>query len=264
MSDGYRHGKHVWREHWSDNAEASRGWYAELLGWELKAGDMGDFEYWMFKAGGKALGGFSTLTADQKAMGAPPHWLTYVSVDDVDACCARATDAGGKIYAPPFDLPEVGRMAVLADPAGAVFALFKGTTSDPEFNAPPPPMGDIWWAELMTNDVAASRAFYGKTFGWQTETMPMGDAEYTVFLQGADGASAGCLALPADVKAPPHWALYFVVEDADAAAVRATASGGAVVVPPQDVPSVGRFAFLADPQGAVFGVIVPDLSAQAG
>lgn len=255
----YRHGKHTWRENRTADPNGNKDWYGKLLGWQITGQDMGDFVYNMFSVNGNALGGFAQLTEDQKKMGAPPHWLTYVSVADVDATSAVVTEAGGQIYAAPFDVPGVGRICVVADDQGAVFALYKGLTEDPEANAPPPPHGDVWWAELMTKDVAAAKTFYSKVLGWGVQSMEMPTGEYVVFLQGED-ASCGCVALPEAVQAPPHWGVYFAVDDVDATLAAAVESGGTAHTEMMEAPGVGRFAMVGDPQGAAFGIITPDLT----
>ncbi len=256
----YRHGKHTWRENWSDDPETNKDWYAALLGWKLDPQDMGDFVYNMFACGEVALGGFAQLQPEMKAMGAPPHWLTYISVADVDATCTKVTAAGGQLLGEAFDIPNVGRIAIAMDNQGAVFALFKGTDSDPDAHEPPPPHGDHWWTELMAPDAAKARAFYTEVIGWSVETMPMPTGEYTVFLTGPEKPSCGLMAIPEGVQAPAHWGVYFAVEDIDATAAKATETGGTIHNGPMDAQGVGRFAQVADPQGAVFGIITPDLS----
>ncbi len=256
---GYRHGRHTWRENFSDDPAANRAWYNGFMNWGHEAQDMGDFVYDMFKAGDLVLGGFCQLAEDQKKMGAPAHWLTYISVDDVAGGCGRAKEKGGQVLAEPFKVPGVGEIAILMDPQGGVFALFHGETEDPDHHNPPPPHGDYWWAEYMAKDAPAAVDFYTHVLGWGTQTMPMPNGEYTVFTVGEDG-SCGCMAMPEGVQAPSHWSVYFAVDDVDAAAATATSSGGNILAGPMDMPGVGRFVSVADPQGSVVGLITPDLS----
>lgn len=116
--------------------------------------------------------------------------------------------------------------------------------------------GAVSWHELMTPDPAAAQAFYGELFGWRFETMNMGQGPYHVVKVGADDAIGGIMAPPPEAKgAPPAWAAYVTVTDCDATAAKCTALGGKVCVGPTDIPTVGRFAMLQDPQGATICVI---------
>ena len=140
----YRHGKFVWRDNFTPDATAAKTWYSDLMGWDLEEFPMGDMgSYCMFKVGDIQLGGFMTMNDEMKAMGAPPHWLPYVSIDDVDAGAARAAGNGGKVLVPGTDIPTVGRFSVIMDPTGGVLALFKGLTEDPPVHPMPPPTGTI-------------------------------------------------------------------------------------------------------------------------
>jgi predicted enzyme related to lactoylglutathione lyase len=177
-----------------------------------------------------------------------------VTVDDVDVSAATAEKAGGNVIVPPMDVLDVGRMAVVQDPIGAFVSLWQplahagaGLVNEP---------GALCWNELVTRDPQPAKAFYAALFGWDAQTDQMGDGEYTMFNLGGRGI-AGMLQMndqwPEHV--PPHWAVYFAVEDTDASCAQAAELGAHVVQPPTDIPDVGRFATLADPQGAVFSII---------
>jgi predicted enzyme related to lactoylglutathione lyase len=152
-----------------------------------------------------------------------------------------------------MDVLDVGRMAILGDPTGAVFAVWQprahagaGLVNEP---------GAFCWSELETRDVDTAKKFYSAVFGWDAHTNTFGDGEYVEWQRGGrslGGAMEMGANFPASV--PPHWLIYFAVEDCDAAVVRATELGGSAVVPATDIPP-GRFAVLADPHGAVFAVI---------
>jgi predicted enzyme related to lactoylglutathione lyase len=118
--------------------------------------------------------------------------------------------------------------------------------------------GDLSWCELMTNDVDAAKKYYADLVGWTPEEMPMegSDEPYVVFKAG-DQAVGGLMKFPKDMPpgVPPHWTAYITVKDADAVARKAQETGGTVLVPPTDIPKVGRFCVLQDPQGAVLAFI---------
>jgi predicted enzyme related to lactoylglutathione lyase len=206
-------------------------------------------------------------------------WTTYIWVDVADAAVARVKDAGGSALVEPFDVLDAGRMAVVADPAGAVFCVWeaRGHRGAQLVNEP----GTWNWSNLNTRDPEGAKAFYGAVFGWEADTVDVGAGPTTMwrvpgygeFLERRDpglrrrhaeaGAPAGfsdsigwMLPMtsdqsPADV--PSHWGVTFAVDDADAIAARTAELGGEVVVTPFDAPYV-RVAVLSDPQGAVFSV----------
>jgi predicted enzyme related to lactoylglutathione lyase len=185
----------------------------------------------------------------------PTLWSTYISTDDADAVARRVEAAGGKVVMSPTDVFDQGRMAFFSDQAGAVFGVWQpmAMTGAELFNVP----GTVTWNELTTRDPDGSKAFYDGVFGWEPEDTEMGPVTYTSWkLNGRP--IGGMMPMvgdewPADV--PPHWMVYFAVVDPDATATRAVDLGGAVSVPPTDLPQ-GRFAVLNDPQGAAFSVIV--------
>jgi predicted enzyme related to lactoylglutathione lyase len=186
----------------------------------------------------------------QGAAGIPPMWSTYVTVADVDATAEKAKGLGATVFAGPMDVMDAGRMAVLADPAGAVFCLWQakehiGAELVNEHGA-------LDWNELITPDVDAAAKFYCELFGWKAQTDDMGGMAYTAFLLG-DRPIAGAMKPPMD-GIPPSWGTYFAVDDTDAAVAAAKAGGGSVIAEPQDIPP-GRMAVLSDPQGAVFSVL---------
>lgn len=117
--------------------------------------------------------------------------------------------------------------------------------------------GAFSWSELLTTDTAAAKAFYASLFGWQLEDMDMGPEGLYTVVKTADGeAVGGLMAMPSDATGiPPHWGTYVTVADTDATVAQAEALGARVLVPPRDIPEVGRFAVIQDPQGAVLSVI---------
>lgn len=115
--------------------------------------------------------------------------------------------------------------------------------------------GMFSWFELLTSDVAGAKKFYKSLFGWKTADMSMPGMKYTTISAGGDEV-AGMMAMPPKAKKmPPHWGAYVTVDDVDATAKKAVKLGGKVIVPAQDVPGVGRFCVIQDPQGAMLSVI---------
>src|SRR5688500_5963909 len=139
-------GNFVWFDLASDDPAASIAFYTQLMGWTTES--WGGGEYSMFKGGERTFGGVMPLQDEAKKMGAPPHWLGYVSVENVDQACEKATSLGGRVFVPGTDIPNVGRFAVLADPAGAVFAVFSSPA--PAGGAAPEPQRAVSWCELAS------------------------------------------------------------------------------------------------------------------
>ncbi|MBI3204402.1 MAG: VOC family protein [Myxococcales bacterium] len=243
-----------WVELATSDPTAAKTFYAAAFGWELADMDMPSGKYTMATVGGKTVCGMMLLPDEAKKMGAPPHWLSYVATNDVAASLTKVASLGGKTLAGPMDIGP-GTMAVVQDPSGGVFAFWQakqsmGTWLYQEPNA-------LCWNELLSTNVDAAGKFYATLFGWKPEAMPMPEGAYTVFKRGDSGV-AGMMAMPPMAGgAPRAWLPYFQVQNADAFLAKAIGLGAQIRVPPQDVPKVGRFAALVDPQGAVFAVLQP-------
>jgi hypothetical protein len=176
-----------------------------------------------------------------------------VAVESADDAAERTRSLGGTVLMDPFDVFEVGRMAVIQDPTGAVVALWEARTHPGAGIVGEP--NSLCWNELNTGDPDRAATFYTGLFGWGTERQPMGDFVYTYFNQG-ERRNGGMMQITPEMgPIPPHWAVYFAVDDCDGKAARVTALGGRVLVPPTDVPDVGRFSILQDPQGAAFAIV---------
>jgi predicted enzyme related to lactoylglutathione lyase len=239
-----------WVDLGSPDVEASKRFYSEVFGWEPDTiPDPNAGGYTMLKSGGKAVAGMGPLMME----GQPPAWTTYVYVDDLDATAAKAQEAGGTALVPPMDVMGVGRMAVFMDPTGAVFSAWQPQQhyGADTYNEPVA----LTWNELASRDVETSKAFYGKVFGWDGKTNEWGPTTYTEFSAGGKVVAGMREMGPMDpAEVPPHWLAYFAVEDCDATVEKATKAGATVLSPPMTIPA-GRFAVVADPQGAVFAVI---------
>lgn len=261
-------GRFVWHDLRTPAPDAAKAFYGALFGWDIRDIPMPHGTYRMIsdrppEEGGQGLGGIEDLAQEE---GAPAHWIGYVTVADVDAATQAATEAGGQVHVPPTDIPEVGRFSVVADPSGGVVAPFRSASGDlPEPEGPPPP-GHFCWDELVSTDAAACEGFYPNLFPWRVEsmTMPSGpgmpEFTYHLFRRGeGEGATdrAGMLQMPPEAEAPSHWIPYVAVEDVDATCEQATALGATIHKQPDDIPQMGRFAVLGDPQGATFAVWKP-------
>jgi predicted enzyme related to lactoylglutathione lyase len=239
--DGFQHGVPCWVDTWQDEVPAA--FYTGLFGWEAQVGD----KYTLFTHRGLDVAGAG------KRDGATPAWTTYLWVDDADAVAERAVAAGGRLVAEPFDSLDGGRIALVADPAGAVFGVWKpGEHRGARVVNEP---GAWSMSALGTPDPEGAKRFYGALFGW--ETSEFGGA--TMFhLPGFVGGEPQ-QPVPRDVVAVmmpgEHavWGVDFWVRDIDVAAERAAALGGAVLAPPAAGP-VGRSAVVADPAGAVLSL----------
>jgi predicted enzyme related to lactoylglutathione lyase len=238
----------IWADLSSTDIEASKAFYGGLFGWEAETVAPPEAgSYTMFRKDGKMAAAVQTTMGDAR----PPVWQAYIHAADADETTEMARKAGGTIYMEPMDVFEDGRLAVFADPTGAVISLWQPRNhSGAEVMFEP---GSIGWIELGTRDLETAKRFYGEVFEWGAETSegPMPYTEWKL-----DGKSiAGAMEMgPQHEGVPPHWLVYFSVADADASASRAQELGGSVVVPPMDFPG-GRFAVVADPHGAVFGLM---------
>ena len=247
-------GTFSWPELATTDQKGASAFYGALLGWDVDEQPMGPTEtYTMFKMRNLEVAAACALRPEERQHGVPPHWNAYVTVADADATSTRARELGGTVLAPPFDVMDAGRMAVLQDPTGAVISVWQPAAHIGAKILREP--GALGWTELATRDTAAAEAFYTQLFGWEAKTGDAGGQRYTEFKVGTQ-PDAGMMAMdPAWGDVPPHWMPYFQVSDSDAAAAKALELGGRVFVPPTDIPNVGRFAMLADPQGAMFSVI---------
>lgn len=246
-------GKFVWFEHVASAAQAKRAqaFYAELLGWSVRAFPMGDAgSYDMIYAGDTMIGGYARA-ADERTQ---PHWLSCVSVADVDAAAARLATEGGKVVEPPADVPNAGRLAHVADPQGAELWLFRKASGDPpDADAKP---GMFFWNELHTPDPRAALRFYERVIGYSTETLGAGDGDSYHVLSSAGQGRGGVTGHLSDGERA-HWLPYVFVNDPDATLARVQGLGGKLLVPAVDIPGTGRFGVLADPVGARLAVMKP-------
>lgn len=255
-------GRFVWYDLMTPDTEGAIDFYSKVVGWTLtdwEGGGQGDDcpPYRMWTAGQKPIGGVTTLPDEAKAQGAPPHWMAYVTVPDMEAVVEQTTRAGGEVLMPPMTMPEVGTFAVLRDPQGAVFAPFTPEKDDSDHGGPPQP-GGFSWHELLTTGHEEAFAFYSGIFGWKkTEALDMGEAGIYQMYGHADEPGqpyGGMFDKPAEIPGPPFWLYYIMVPDLEAAVEAVEANGGKVLFGPREVPGGDRIAQCMDPQGAAFAL----------
>jgi uncharacterized protein len=244
----YEQGVPSWVDLTTSDVSKALEFYGELLGWESEAGPPEAGGYRVMHLRGRTVAGIGPQMNPQ----APVAWATYVNVDSAQDAAERVEANGGRTLMAPMDVMEEGRLAVFADPQGAVFGVWQpGHHRGAQLVNEP---GAWCWSELLTTDVDLAQAFYAAVFGWELETVP-GEMPYTMCQVGGRPA-AGMMAKPPTmpVEVPPHWGVYFMVADLDGALATVRARGGQVLGEPIDTPA-GRFAPALDPSGAAFSPI---------
>jgi predicted enzyme related to lactoylglutathione lyase len=256
----YAPGTPCWVELATPDIGAAESFYGDLFGWEIpelpNSAELGGYR--RAKKNGKDVAGVAPIQQE----GQPPSWNTYVSVADAKAALTAATEAGGTVIVEALDVRDLGTMGVFTDPTGAVCGVWQpGTFLGSELVNEP---GTVIWNELNTRDPEGAKTFYGAVLGWGFEAQEFEGGPYTTLKVGEDTAG-GILDITGRVpeEVPPHWLIYFDVEDVDATVEKAKAGGGEVVFGPADMSKVGRISVLKDPFGAVFALIAPDPEMQS-
>ena len=245
-------GAFTWYDLATSDPAAASAFYAGVVGWT--AVPLDDKAYTLLKMADAALAGVHRMPDEVAARGIPPHWSGHVEVADVDASVAQAVAGGAALRWGPSDIPDVGRFAVIADPAGAHLYLFTPSYED----HPPAPMspGSVAWHELHTPDPAAALAFYQTQFGWQESRAFDMDLMGVYQLFAYDGSDRGGV-MATGAGMTPHWLFYIAVEAIDAAAARVMAGGGRVVHGPHEAPGGVWTLVGQDPQGGHFALVAP-------
>lgn len=249
-------GRFVWFDLMVPDAGAAKEFYGNVIGWTTRPFGDGSSGYEMWTVDGdNSIGGVIAFTEETKQAGMPPHWLGYVSVEDVDATVAKAQQLGGNVMKPADDIPEVGRFAIITDPQGAAIAIY-GSAHDFDKLPDDMPPKHVGWSELATDDWRAAKDFYAKLFGWvESDTMDMGDGNmYSMFkVEGMGSSMGGMFDRPKEMPVSA-WLYYIEVEDLDATIEKVKAGGGQIVNGPMEVPGGSRIAQCVDPQGAMFAL----------
>jgi uncharacterized protein len=248
------HGRFVWYELVTTDMESAKAFYANVLGWTAQDAAMPGWAYSLFSVADIPVAGLMHLPEDAQASSVTPHWIGYLSADDVDAAAAQIEDLGGTILHPPTDVSGISRFAVVADPQGASFALVKGLKPGQSQSAKPGAAGFVGWHELFAANWEKAFAFYGKLFGWQKSGSHFGVmGHYQQFSAG--GETLGGMFTKSPTLPFPFWLYYFCIADIEAAAQRVIAAGGDIVYGPTEVPGGAWVAHCIDPQGALFALL---------
>lgn len=245
--DGYPEGVPSWVDLSTTDVEAAKSFYETLFGWDIEQTGSDSMPYWMAYKDGKPVAGLGP------AMGEPRFsaWSTYFAVDDVDVTTEKIKGAGGQVVFEPADIMDSGRMALAADPAGAVFGIWqagqhKGAGLVNEH-------GTLNWNELQVDDMEKELQFYADVFGHTSQETEGGSGPYYV-LSVYDRPVAGAMGKPAP-EIPDNWGVYFSVDSVEEAVATAKEQGGSVTYGPMDLPEVGTIVGLVDPTGGHFTVI---------
>lgn len=250
----YKPGEFCWTDLGVKDFASAKKFYKGLFGWKFAEYPMGEGAvYAIVSVGGKEVCGVYTMAEAQKKLKAPPYWLPYISVKSTDATAKKAKAAGGKIITKPTEVMDKGRMAVIQDPTGAVFALWEPRTSiGAGLDGKP---GTVCWHDLSTPKPSVAGKFYEKAIGWKTKGQKYSGNEYHLFTLGRKGV---CGMWPGPMpKQPPSWITYWQVSSCAKSAAKVKKLGGRVLMGTITVPKMCRFAVVRDPQGAVFGLLEP-------
>jgi predicted enzyme related to lactoylglutathione lyase len=250
----YAPGTPSWVELASPDTDASAAFYGDLMGWSATEPGPADETggYRMFRQDGQSVSG---LTGHMQE-GQRTAWATYVSVADADETAEKVKSAGGSVVVEPMDVMDLGRMAIFADPTGAVFRGWqpKSFAGADLVNEP----NSLCWNEVLTRDSEADKAFYPAVFGWVAGRPSFEGAPESYVVWERDGDAVGGMMQMTDElfppEVPPHWSVCFAVADCEAIVAKASELGATITFQPMDMP-IGRVAGMIDPQGASFSVM---------
>jgi predicted enzyme related to lactoylglutathione lyase len=251
--DKHPAGSFCWIELATTDQKAAKDFYSSLFGWSPQDSPIGPSEFYtIFKLEGRDAAAGYTLREDQRAHGVPPNWMIYITVDSADQAAAKAKQLGATMVMPPFDVMDLGRMAVIQDPTGAHFCVWQAAKNTGIGIAGV--SGSLCWADLSTPDPKRAADFYSALFGWQIMADEKDKSGYLHIKNGEHFIGGIPPAAHRPQGVPPHWLAYFWVDDVDASAAKAKQMGANLCVLPMTIENVGRMAVIADPQGAVFAI----------
>jgi predicted enzyme related to lactoylglutathione lyase len=242
-------GSFCWWSLMTKDVAKANEFYQQLFDWQLSELDIpGEDKATIYTTG---KGGFGNPVPLDPDFPGPSHWIAYITVENVDEACKRAEALGGTVCVPPFDIPTIGRTAVINDPMGAAFHVFTPETNEDELNMIGNGPGEICWMELMVEDPAPLLSFYAELLGWQfSDPMLINGVEYISFEVNGEKVG-GILQRPSTAPAmPPVWMNYFAVDSVDKYSEKVNALGGKIVMPKMEIPETGSFACMEDPTGA--------------
>jgi predicted enzyme related to lactoylglutathione lyase len=256
-------GNFIWYELMTPDADGAKAFYDAVVGWNIDSQSNFPNGYRMIgRSDGKSAGGVLPLNDEMQEHGARPTWLAYIDVPDVDTSVRSIEQAGGKTFMAPFDIPNVGRVAMVADPQGAPFYVMKPMPPADQ----PDAVSDVFsvdqpqhvrWNELSTADPESALGFYRQQFGWGQEgDMDMGEMGKYRFIQSGSTTIGAVMQKPQQMPVS-MWTYYIGVDDIGRAAEAIRSGGGQILHGPIEIPG-GEFALNGmDPQGAAFGLVGP-------
>jgi predicted enzyme related to lactoylglutathione lyase len=247
----YAAGTFCWADLSTTDEAGAKAFYGALLGWEADDMPAGNGAvYSMQRVGDRFVAAISGQPQQQREAGVPPMWNNYVAVESADDAAARAAELGANVHAPPFDVLEAGRMAVIADPQGAFFMVWQPQRNIGAALVNEP--GALSWNELASPDPEASGAFYRDLFGWEVAAIEAPTGPYWMIKNG-DANNGGIRKLEPP-GTPPHWLVYFAAADVDATLAEIEKLGGTKMAGPFEI-GMGTIAIVQDPQGAMFALV---------
>ncbi len=250
----HKPGTFCWVDLSTTDTDGAKKFYSAVFGWEIQDIPVGEgMVYTMLNIKGKAVAALAEMQPEQRQMGLPPFWLSYIAVEDAAETIAKVKGAGGSVMAEAFDVMEEGRMGLFADPEGAVTGIWqaKNHIGSSYKNVP----NSLCWVEHGSHNPEPTLPFYKKVFDWNPETKDMGGMKYTTFFIGEEMAG-GLYVMDDTMKdIPSHWLPYFLVDNIDTAISKITGLGGQIIMPKMFAEGVGHFSVFRDPQGAVAGLV---------
>lgn len=258
----YEPGTFSWVDLTTTDPDAAKRFYGDLFGWEYDDKPADGSVYSMARRYDADVAGVYGQQQRERAQGVPSHWNNYVSTADADGAAARAKELGGSVLIEPFDIYEAGRMAVLADPAGAVFCVWQPRRHIGSSHVND--AGCLTWNELSTSGAERAQSFYSALFGWRFDAIEAGDGPpywiiaYDGAAKGRNGGMRELSAEETEASVPPNWMPYFTVDSVQTTSEQAKASGASILYGPVPIGE-GVIAVLKDPTGAMFGLFEGDV-----
>lgn len=248
------HGDFIWYELLTADAAQAKAFYDPVIGWDIEATANNPMNYRMIRTPSGHAGGVMEITANMREHGARPTWLGYVGVDDVDATVAKAEGLGAKALMPAFDVPGVGRLAMIADPQGIPLYVMRGATDEASSAFSPDQPGHAAWNELSTSDLEAAKSFYPELFGWTLgDVMPMGEMGDYQFIEHG-GRMIGAM-MKVQSSGHPSWNYCFRTDSVDRGLEAIKSGGGTVTYGPAEVPGGDRVVQALDREGSAFMIV---------
>lgn len=247
----HQFGRFCWFELTTHDLVRAKVFYHQLFGWEsVDLPNSPDSSYSMQLLSSKTVAGITEATPSQRQHGLPTHWMSHIYTDDIEESQKLVHKLGGKVLQPAKQVVENGWKAIIQDPQGGIVALWEpkamGGVQIEEV------AGSVDWCELASNNPQGAEHFYGALFGWEAKRNEAVNNPYTVFHKGGQNV-AGMVQIDEERgNTPPHWGMYFTVENCERSVQLALNLGAQLVVQPTDLIGVGRFSALSDPQGAMF------------